>query len=425
MVSPEDPKSEPGAVTKQQLLLHPYAISVSPEQYAWLFDDLKEFTAADALRHYEEFGKAEIRSMRRQIDPVRLLTLRAQLLSSFPRDVPGPYFALTIGPKSGLDIYFPTTGMPVGRFYFSHVAAQSPNICLFVNVSASDWYHSGIPGIATDVPSVADWLKRLIAELQPQHIRCFGGSMSAYAAILFGNAVEAHAVYSVDPEFQLGRRLSSSRRFELERGVKFDSRYLDIRSQVHALGPRLKLLLSGWDVKEARSVYKMCRAGVAFYLLRNFHGQIEGSVEWTALIADDQLVFPGSAQMPGDNARETSFWMNKAHVAASYRRYERCLAALNCAMQCGGNEGLLVYRAAINYLLGNLMAAKEDAENFSSQYRALGLKSMVPIEALARMHLFTDPEKGREIAEFWNKIGLKKLTRKLFFRNYVRVDEEP
>lgn len=62
------------------------------------------------------------------------------------------------------------------------------------------WYHQGIPGIASNIDGVANFLTDQISRQKVKHTLMVGNSMGAYAALLFGWLTNADRVLAFSPQ---------------------------------------------------------------------------------------------------------------------------------------------------------------------------------------------------------------------------------
>lgn len=121
---------------------------------------------------------------------------------------PGPLTAATyhVMPKTGstkLIIFFTATGAKPGRFNFWNDGKVLPCHRIFINNGHNEWYQNGVPGMGVSVQETAETLRSWASYLGATEIYCCGGSMGAYAAILFG-AMLGGRVLSFAAETTLG-----------------------------------------------------------------------------------------------------------------------------------------------------------------------------------------------------------------------------
>ncbi len=71
---------------------------------------------------------------------------------------------------------------------------------IFVRDFSQAWYQAGLPGIASDVDSMAKFLKAEVRSQNVRHLTLLGNSMGGYAALLFGNLLEADTSIAIAPQ---------------------------------------------------------------------------------------------------------------------------------------------------------------------------------------------------------------------------------
>lgn len=89
-------------------------------------------------------------------------------------------------------------GMPPFEFYTTAQILGYSKI--FFRDFSQSWYQCGLPGIASDVFELADFLKSRINELQPKKIYFVGNSMGGFAAILFSSLLETGKAIAFSPQ---------------------------------------------------------------------------------------------------------------------------------------------------------------------------------------------------------------------------------
>ncbi|MDX9873855.1 MAG: alpha/beta fold hydrolase [Spongiibacteraceae bacterium] len=77
-------------------------------------------------------------------------------------------------------------GVSIPPFEFYRAAQIVNEHRIFIRDFAQVWYHCGLPGVSSDIPSTVSWLQRQIEALQPTEVVFVGNSMGGYAAMLFG-----------------------------------------------------------------------------------------------------------------------------------------------------------------------------------------------------------------------------------------------
>lgn len=111
-----------------------------------------------------------------------------------------------IEPKPGskkLIIFFSATGARAGKFNFWKEGSILPCHRIFINNGSNEWYQNGVPGLGSTVQETVETLKKWSDALGASEIYTCGGSMGAYAAILYGTQLGAR-VLSFAAETTLG-----------------------------------------------------------------------------------------------------------------------------------------------------------------------------------------------------------------------------
>lgn len=124
------------------------------------------------------------------------------------------WFRLDRSPDSDvLAIVFSHVSEPPGRFSFYASFRDVPVNKLFVNTPGNGWYRDGVPGLGNDIDSTAEGLRIMMQQVAPRTVVCIGNSMGAYAALLFGELINADRVLAIGPETLLDQPGSRSRGF--------------------------------------------------------------------------------------------------------------------------------------------------------------------------------------------------------------------
>jgi hypothetical protein len=219
----------------------------------------------------------------RQPDPGRLPQVYLQGLSSFPDNAPSPYAKLDVGAHDDkvLDIRFCHCNVPVGHFTFSRVGRDTRHSVLCLNTADNDWYQRGIPGISTSIETTATFLRKVISRLGCTYVRTIGSSMGGYAAVLFGDLLDADQIIACDPEFCLGDTLMRSWMWNSAR--YYDPQHIDVTAAVKRAGSRATISISIYDPMEAEAGLTMLREGAAPVLTKFFHGT-PFHLDWQAVL---------------------------------------------------------------------------------------------------------------------------------------------
>ena len=94
-----------------------------------------------------------------------------------------------------------------------------PYSILHINCPNNSFYVREIPGVGSDVAAIAEFIKARIAELAPRKVVCYGNSMGAFGALLYGYLVECDLIISLAPEVPLGLRGAPSRSVTKDRSI--------------------------------------------------------------------------------------------------------------------------------------------------------------------------------------------------------------
>jgi hypothetical protein len=94
----------------------------------------------------------------------------------------------------------------VPPFEFMKTFKDMPAKSILVRDPNQYWYQRGLPGIATTIEGVGDYLQQLIVQLPVRKVVTFGGSMGGYAALYFGWYLAADQVHAFSPKTFLSPR---------------------------------------------------------------------------------------------------------------------------------------------------------------------------------------------------------------------------
>jgi pimeloyl-ACP methyl ester carboxylesterase len=129
-------------------------------------------------------------------------------------------------------------GLGIPPFEFFRLASAIPTKRLFIRDLRQAWYHRGVPGMGSDIPSMAREITRFVDESGASRVVMTGNSAGGYAALLFGSLTDADEVVAFSPQTTLSL-LSRLRTLErkwisilvpLELRGQLDRRYADLRS---------------------------------------------------------------------------------------------------------------------------------------------------------------------------------------------------
>jgi len=89
---------------------------------------------------------------------------------------------------------------PVPVFEFFNVVSTFGVKKAFLRDLNQCWYHRGVVGIGADIPAVADHLANVISTAGSTRSVLVGNSAGAYAALLFGQLLDADEVHAFSPQ---------------------------------------------------------------------------------------------------------------------------------------------------------------------------------------------------------------------------------
>ncbi len=191
------------------------------------------------------------------------MTEELQHLSPWADAAPSPYLRLQPGTIATLDVAFTYTHTPPGQFTFQGPATGSPHFVLHLNVRENDYYQNGIPGVTRSIEETAAWLDAVRRALGITTLRMIGASMGAYAALLFGDLLDADRVYAFSPVLRPGH---------LALGLA--STFEDISPRLRAVRRRTTMMFGAFELGEYQFILPCLKAGMEMAdltLLANFH----------------------------------------------------------------------------------------------------------------------------------------------------------
>lgn len=140
------------------------------------------------------------------------------------------YIKYDKGRTDELIIIFSHIGYPAGKFAMSRVMADQKASKLYVNCENNSWYQMGIPGYTENIQDTIQFLKKIIAEINPSKTIACGMSMGGYAALLYGISLELDYVLAFTAELNIGS--AHQRSFYLNRIKKYDPFYKDLHNLI-------------------------------------------------------------------------------------------------------------------------------------------------------------------------------------------------
>ncbi|MDQ6433013.1 hypothetical protein RB623_02970 [Mesorhizobium sp. LHD-90] len=101
--------------------------------------------------------------------------------------------------SSKLIVFFSATGTKPGQFNFWKDGNKLDCHRMFVQNGRNEWYQSGVPGLGSSIEETVATIRRWADFLGATEIYTAGGSMGAYAAILYGSLLKARVLaYSAE-----------------------------------------------------------------------------------------------------------------------------------------------------------------------------------------------------------------------------------
>ena len=110
-------------------------------------------------------------------------------------------------------------GIQIPPFEFYRASNILNEHKLFIRDLDQSWYHAGLRGITRDIQQTADFLRREIAQLEPQRTVFIGNSMGGFAAILFATMLDTGSAVAFSPQTFISpmlRRKHGDRRWARE-----------------------------------------------------------------------------------------------------------------------------------------------------------------------------------------------------------------
>jgi SAM-dependent methyltransferase/pyruvate-formate lyase-activating enzyme len=116
-----------------------------------------------------------------------------------PGDTPSEYFKFNLRSPKTLDIAFTHALEPAGSFDFGFLYDGSSKSVLYLNTTDMDYYQNGIPGVTRSIEETVSWIQAIKATFGFEVVRTIGQSMGGYAALVFGDLLEADMVLAISP----------------------------------------------------------------------------------------------------------------------------------------------------------------------------------------------------------------------------------
>jgi len=175
-----------------------------------------------------------------------------QRLSQFPDADPSPYFDFSLKSPDILDIAFTYAQVPAGTFSYKGDYRSSPHSALHLNTADNDYYQRGIPGATRSIAGTAAWLRTIRQEFGFKAVRVIGASMAGYAAILFGDLIEADLICAISPVLDRGHVF-------LGETVYFE----DVDGAIARIRDRAAIMFGAFDVVEYRFIVRCLDCGLS------------------------------------------------------------------------------------------------------------------------------------------------------------------
>src|ERR1043166_1107156 len=182
-------------------------------------------------------------------------------------------------------------GMP--PFEFFRLARNVPAHKLFFRDVHQAWYHRGLPGVASRLEGISEFLRTEVASNGVKRVALFGNSMGGYAALLFGALIQAGEVHAFAPQTFLSPWLRLRHRdYRWRRHIRHaylsadGFRYLDLRRTLrHASQTQFHIYFSSENRLDA--VHARHLGGIPNVLL---HDRSEGGHQVVKLLRDGGLL---------------------------------------------------------------------------------------------------------------------------------------
>jgi hypothetical protein len=154
---------------------------------------------------------------------------------------------------------------PGGKSAFDFVRAADPIPVkkMFIRDPNMLWYQKGTPGLGTDVPTMAERIRAIIADQHVQRTVMIGNSGGGFAAILFGVILGVDEIHAFNPPTKLHEAADTSMPEQLvvlERELGLGSPYLDLQKVLRqSLTAKTAIYIhySRGDRKDRRHAYHL------------------------------------------------------------------------------------------------------------------------------------------------------------------------
>lgn len=180
---------------------------------------------------------------------------------------------------------------PPGYYSQYRVLKQLPYSLMFLNCPENSYYLRAIPGIGDDVTGIARTLEQRIAGIAPKRVVCFGNSMGAFGALLYGMLLGADLVIAVGPEVLLGTKGCAMNSAARDKGIADDAHAKGLINLIRSRPHVRKIALFGEkSLPDMVCALALQEIGEDCFSIRNcFHSVapfIHGSVDLASFIAD-------------------------------------------------------------------------------------------------------------------------------------------
>lgn len=148
--------------------------------------------------------------------------------------------------KNVLLIAFAGMGHELGfpMFEFNNITSGLKNINkIYLRDLHNLWFHRGLPSVGENIESIADFLRQYTTHPSTQRIVIFGNSGGGYAALLFGDLLQASEIHAFAPKTFINpiRRLiqndipaGNRMRILLRLFFRGQRKYFDLKKVLHA-----------------------------------------------------------------------------------------------------------------------------------------------------------------------------------------------
>lgn len=171
-------------------------------------------------------------------------------------------------------------GANAGRFNFINTTKGFDCHKFYTKDLSKAWYHRGMPQLCNDITGVVDYIKTVVAAINPSKLIMVGSSSGAYMAILMGWILQADKVIAFCPQTNLSqhfRNLIGDNRWEhLYKNVPQDGKYLDLLQHIKSQQndkTKIKILYAkGYYLDMIYAAYVQCNPQIEVSAIEIYSG---------------------------------------------------------------------------------------------------------------------------------------------------------